>query len=50
MCLDMAQRWRAPHPGRGVAGHSVNVLPRVYAECVYGQEEQARRRIEAALP
>lgn len=31
------------------AGHSVNVLLRVYAKCVYGQEEQARRRIDAAL-
>jgi hypothetical protein len=31
------------------AGHSVNVLLRVYAKCVYGQEEQARRRIEVAL-
>jgi integrase len=31
------------------AGHSVNVLLRVYAKCVYGQEEQARRRIDVAL-
>lgn len=31
------------------AGHSVHVLMRVYAKCVYGQEEAARRRIEAAL-
>jgi hypothetical protein len=31
------------------AGHSVHVLLRVYAKCVYGQEEQARQRIEAAL-
>ena len=31
------------------AGHSVNVLLRVYAKCVYGQEEVARQRIEAAL-
>lgn len=31
------------------AGHSVNVLLPVYAKCVYGQEEQARRRIEVAL-
>ena len=31
------------------AGHSVHVLMRVYAKCVYGQDEAARRRIEAAL-
>jgi len=27
----------------------VNVLLRVYAKCVYGQEDVARQRIEAAL-
>jgi hypothetical protein len=31
------------------AGHSVHLLMRVYAKCVYGQDEAARRRIEAAL-
>ena len=31
------------------AGHSVNVLLKVYAKCVYGQDEVARTRIEAAL-
>jgi integrase len=31
------------------AGHSVTVLLRVYAKCVYGQDEVARQRIEAAL-
>lgn len=31
------------------AGHSVDVLMRVYAKCIYGQEEAGRRRIEAAL-
>ena len=30
------------------AGHSVSVLPRVYAKCVTGQQEDAKRRIEAA--
>ena len=30
-------------------GHSVNVLLRVYARCVYGQDEVATARIEAAL-
>ncbi len=31
------------------AGHSVHVLMRVYAKCVYGQDEAARRRVEVAL-
>lgn len=31
------------------AGHSVHVLLTVYAKCVLGQEEAAKRRIEAAL-
>lgn len=31
------------------AGHSVNVLLRVYAKCVYGQEDLAPQRIEGAL-
>jgi len=31
------------------AGHSVMVLLRVYAKCIYGQEEMARARIESAL-
>ncbi|WP_341869628.1 DUF3987 domain-containing protein [Micromonospora inaquosa] len=31
------------------AGHSMHVLMRVYAKCIYGQEEAARKRIEAAL-
>lgn len=31
------------------AGHSVHVLMQIYAKCVYGQEEAARRRVEAAL-
>ena len=31
------------------AGHSVNVLLRVYAKCVYGQDEVAKARIESAL-
>jgi integrase len=30
------------------AGHSVGVLLRVYAKCVTGQQEDAKRRIEAA--
>jgi len=31
------------------AGHSVMVLLRVYAKCIYGQEEMATQRIDAAL-
>ncbi len=31
------------------AGHSVNVLLRVYAKCVEGQDEAAKRRIETVL-
>ncbi|WP_460627755.1 hypothetical protein [Intrasporangium mesophilum] len=31
------------------AGHSVNVLLRVYAKCVVGQEEAAKLRISRAL-
>jgi integrase len=31
------------------AGHSVNVLLKVYAKCLDGQDEVARRRVEAAL-
>jgi integrase len=31
------------------AGHSVHVLLKVYAKCIEGQDEAARRRIEEAL-
>jgi integrase len=31
------------------AGHSVHVLLKVYAKCIDGQDQAARRRIEAAL-
>jgi integrase len=31
------------------AGHSVHVLLRVYAKCIVGQDELARRRIEEAM-
>jgi integrase len=31
------------------AGHSVNVLLRVYAKCLDGQDEAAKHRIEQAL-
>jgi hypothetical protein len=31
------------------AGHSVEILLRVYAKCLEGQDEIAKRRIEAVL-
>jgi len=31
------------------AGHSVDVLLRVYAKCIAGQDETARRRVEESL-
>jgi hypothetical protein len=31
------------------AGHSVDVLLRIYAKCVVGQDELAKRRISEAL-
>jgi hypothetical protein len=31
------------------AGHSVDVLLRIYAKCLAGQDEIARRRISEAL-
>ncbi|GLY75006.1 hypothetical protein Airi01_032730 [Actinoallomurus iriomotensis] len=37
---------------RGVAervGYSISVLLKVYAKCIEGQDETAKRRIEAAL-
>src|SRR5215831_4007727 len=32
------------------AGHSVDVLLRIYAKCIAGQDELAKRRIDEALP
>ena len=31
------------------AGHSVAVLLHIYAKCIVGQEDAARRRIDTAL-
>jgi integrase len=31
------------------AGHSVGVLHQIYAKCIVGQEDAARKRIPAAL-
>ncbi|WP_245666652.1 MULTISPECIES: hypothetical protein [Micromonospora] len=47
--VTLAQRWGPATQVAEWARHSVHVLMRVYAKCVYGQEEAARRRIEAAL-
>ena len=33
----------------GWAGHRVEVLLRIYASCIEGQDEVAKRRIEEAL-
>jgi integrase len=38
----------APHVAAW-AGHSVDVLLRVYAKCIAGQDDAARRRVEEAL-
>ena len=40
----------ASHPGRrGWAGRGVDVLLRIYAKCIVGQDEIAKRRIREAL-
>jgi hypothetical protein len=31
------------------AGHSVGVLPRIYAKCIVGQDDLAKRRISETL-
>jgi hypothetical protein len=45
----VAERWRAGNPGRRVGRAQRPGPDAVYAKCVYGQDEAARRRIEAAL-
>lgn len=45
----MAQRGLPATQVAEWAGHSVHVLLKVYAKCIDGQDEAARRRIEAAL-
>jgi hypothetical protein len=42
--LDVVSRLRP-----SLAGHSVDVLLRVYAKCIAGQEDAVRRRVEEAL-
>jgi hypothetical protein len=39
----VAERRRLPNPGGGMAGHGVDVLMRIYAKCVVGQDELAKR-------
>ena len=48
--VDLAER-RACPPTQVAewAGHSVAVLLQIYAKCIVGQEDAARRRIDAAL-
>jgi hypothetical protein len=45
----MAQRRCSSCPGREWAGHSVAILLKVYAKCIDGQDQIAKRRIEDAL-
>ena len=47
--VHLAQRRSRPTQVAEWAGHSVEVLLRVYAKCLDGQDEIARRRIVAAL-
>ena len=49
MPVDVAQRRSPADPGSRVAGHSVDVLLRIYAKCLVGQDELAKRRIAEAL-
>ena len=41
--------WGMPRYLAEWAGHSVHVLLKVYAKCIDGQDEAARRRIAGAL-
>ncbi len=45
----MAQAGVPPTQVAAWAGHSVAVLLQIYAKCIIGQEDAARRRIDAAL-
>jgi hypothetical protein len=47
--LDMAKRGRPTAQVAEWAGHSVAVLLKVYAKCIEGQDQIAKRRIEEAL-
>ncbi len=45
----MTQRWRARSHGGPARGSSVDVLLRVYANCIDGDEEIANERISGSL-
>lgn len=47
--VDVAERGVEPTQVAEWAGHSVDVLLRVYAECIAGRDELNRRRIEEAF-
>ena len=47
--VDLAQRRCSGAQVAQWAGHSVDVLLRVYAKCIAGQEDAVRRRVEEAL-
>ncbi len=49
MRLHLAQRRCPARSSRELAGHSVAVLLKVYAKCIDGQDQIAKRRIEDAL-
>jgi len=46
---DLAERRRLPTQVAEWAGRSVDVLLHIYATCVAGQDELAKRRISEAL-
>lgn len=50
--LQFLSQWLSRDPARLAAewaGHSVDVLLRIYAKCIAGQDELAKRRISEAL-
>jgi hypothetical protein len=47
--VDLAQRGRPPDAGHGVGRTASEVLHHIYAKVIVGQEDAARRRIDAVL-
>lgn len=47
--VDVAQRWRPADQMAEWAGHSVEVLLKIYAKRLDGQDHEARRRVLGAL-
>jgi len=45
----LAERRRLPTQVAEWVGHGVDVLLRIYAKCVVGEDELAKRRISEAL-